>query len=216
MATYDLEEQEKIDNLKSWWESNGTWIVIVATVLVATVAGTQAWQYYQKQQATQAADLYMLLHQVKSTNNPEKITDAAHLLIEGFPSTGYAARAAIIAARANVTGGRVKRGKEQLQWVIDHASKEPELIDLARLRLAGVLLDEKKYDEALRLLESKHGQSYAGLYADRKGDVLQAAGKTAEARQAYDMAIAKLNQKNNYHNIVRMKRDALGVADAPQ
>lgn len=214
MATYDLEEQEKIDNLKSWWESNGILVIIVVTVLVATLAGTQAWQYYKRQQADQAADLYVLLQQVQSTDNPEKITDAAYLLMEGFPSTGYASRAAIIAARANIMGDQYQKAKEQFQWVIDHA-KEPELVDLARLRLAGVLLDEKKYDEALRLLDSKHGVSYMGLYADRKGDVLRAAGKTAEAHQAYTVAIEKLSQKNTYHNIVRMKRDAL-VEDTPQ
>lgn len=214
MATYDLEEQEKIDNLKSWWERNGTFVIIVVTVLVATLAGTKAWQYYKNQQADQAADLYVLLQQVQTTDNPEKITDAAHLLMEGFSSTGYASRAAIIAARANIMGDQYQKAKEQLQWVIDHA-KEPELVDLARLRLAGVLLDEKKYDEALRLLDSKHGSSYVGLYADRKGDVLHAAGKIAEARQAYAIAIEKLNQKNTYHNIVRMKRDAL-VVDTPQ
>ncbi len=215
MATYDLEEQEKIENLKSWWESNGTWIVIIATVLVAAFAGTQAWQYYKKQQADQAADLYMLLQQVKTTDNPAKISDAAYLLMEGFPSTGYASRAAIIAARANVMGDELKRAKEQLQWVIDHA-KEPELVDMARLRLTGVLLDEKQYDQALQLLTNKHGSSYEGLYADRKGDILHAAGKVEEARQAYTIAIEKLNHKNTYHNIVRMKRDALGVADTLQ
>tara|TARA_R110002073_G_scaffold285506_1_gene449920 strand:- start:699 stop:1337 length:639 start_codon:yes stop_codon:yes gene_type:complete len=208
MATYNLEEQDKIDNLKSWWDSYGVSVIIVVSTLVATIGGTQAWKYYQKQQADQAADLYVLLQQVKSTEDPVKISDAAHLLMEGFSSSGYAPRAAMLAARANVVGGDAKRAQEQLQWVMDKA-EEPELKDLARLRLAGVLLDEKKYNEALRLLEGKHGESFAGLYADRKGDVLNATDKIVEARQAYQIAVDKLDKKNTYHNVVQMKLDAL-------
>ena len=91
-------------------------------------------------------------------------------------------------------------------------SGEEELKDLARLRLAGVLLDEKKYDDALRLLETKHGESFDGLYADRKGDILTAAGKVAEARAAYQLALAKMGGKGAYQNIVQMKLDALASA----
>ncbi|SFP32891.1 Putative negative regulator of RcsB-dependent stress response [Nitrosomonas cryotolerans] len=209
MATYNLEEQEKIDGLKSWWDSYGASIVIVASVLIATIAGTQAWKYYHTQQAEQAADLYGLLQQVQLTEDARKIDDAAHLLMAGFPSSGYASRAAMIAARASVAADDIKRAKEQLQWVIDH-TEEYELKDLARLRLAGLLLDEKKYNEAAHLLEADHGTSFSGLYADRKGDVLSAAGKLAEARRAYQIAIDRLNKNNTYHSIVQMKLDALG------
>jgi predicted negative regulator of RcsB-dependent stress response len=92
--------------------------------------------------------------------------------------------------------------------VLDN-SKEDELKNLARLRLAGVLLDEKKYDDALRILETKHGTSFDGLSADLKGDVLSAAGRIPEARAAYQMALDKIGGKGTYFNIVQMKLDAL-------
>ena len=66
---------------------------------------------------------------------------------------------------------------------------------------------------ALRELNTKHGESYAGLFADLRGDVFVAAEKFEEARQAYQTAIAKLNKSNNYFNIVQMKLDALGDSD---
>jgi len=84
-----------------------------------------------------------------------------------------------------------------------------ELKDLARLRLAGILLDEQQFEQALSLLNTKHGTSFAGLYADLRGDVLVASGKTKEARTAYHQALDRLSGQSSYQNIVQMKMDAL-------
>lgn len=212
MATYNLEDQDNIDGVKTWWDKFGTAITILLTALLVTIGGTQAWKYYQQQQAQQAADLYVLLQQVRLSNEPAKINDAAHLLTEGFPSSGYAPRAAFIAAQADVEAGNNKRAMQNLQWIIDNA-KETALHDVARLRIAGILLDEEKYDEALRILNTQHGETFAGLYSDRKGDILVASKKISEARLSYQAAIDKLSKSNNYYNIVQMKLDALGDSE---
>ena len=211
MATYDLEEQEKIDGLKSWWETYGTLLIVVVATFIASIAGVKAWNYYQQQQTEQAAELYSSLLQVEASGDSKKISDAAHLLMEGFPSSGYASRAALISARASFDSGDVQNAKSRLQWTLDN-TKEDELKDLVRLRLVGMLLDEQKYDDALRLLDTKHGESFDGLYADLKGDVLNAAGKVAEARVAYQTALDKMGKKGTYYNIVQMKFDALAEA----
>jgi predicted negative regulator of RcsB-dependent stress response len=184
--------------------------VVVAT-LIASMAGVKAWNYYQQQQIEQAAELYSSLLQIEPSGDSKKIGDAAHLLMEAFPGSGYASRAALISARASLEGGDVQNAKSRLQWTLDN-TREDELKDLVRLRLAGILLDEQKYDDALRLLDSKHGDSFDGLYADLKGDVLIAAGKVAEARAAYHKALDRMGKKGTYHNIVQMKLDALAEA----
>jgi predicted negative regulator of RcsB-dependent stress response len=211
MAVYDLEEQEKIDTLKSWWRSYGTLVMIIIGAFVAGIAGVQAWNYYQKQKTEQAAELYDSVLQVQGSGDPKKIGDAARLLMEGFPSSGYASRAALISARASVDSGDLQTTKSRLQWTLDN-SKEDELKDLVRFRLAGILADEKKYSEALGLLETTHGASFDGLYADLKGDILSTTGKIAEARAAYQTALSKMSVKGTYYNIVQMKLDALPVA----
>ncbi|MBP6056919.1 MAG: tetratricopeptide repeat protein [Nitrosomonas sp.] len=212
MATYNHEDQDNIDGIKTWWDRFGTAATILLTAMLVTIGGTQAWKYYQQQQAQQAADLYVLLQQVRLSNEPAKINDAAHLLTEGFPSSGYAPRAAFIAAQADVEAGNNKRAIQNLQWIIDNA-KETALHDVARLRIAGILLDEEKYDEALRILNTQHGETFAGLYSDRKGDILVASKKISEARLSYQAAIDKLSKSNNYYNIVQMKLDALGDSE---
>jgi predicted negative regulator of RcsB-dependent stress response len=208
MAVYDLEEQEKIDELKAWWSKYGTLIVIGLAVFAASIAGVQAWKYYQNQKIGQVAELFDSLLQVQTSGDAKKINDAAGLVMEGFPGSGYASRAAMISARASFDARDLQNAKSRLQWVVDN-SKEDELKNLARLRLASILLDEKKYDDALRVLETKHGTSFDGLSADLKGDVLSAAGRVPEARAAYQMALDKIGGKGTYFNIVQMKLDAL-------
>jgi predicted negative regulator of RcsB-dependent stress response len=208
MATYDLEEQEKIDGLKSWWEVYGTLAIIIVATFVAGIFGTQAWKYYQKQQSDQTVELFISLQGIVESGDSEKIKDAARLLTEGFPDSGYASRAALISARASVDAKDIKNARNQLQWVLVN-SEEVELKDIARLRLAGLLLDEKKHDEALKLLESKHSKFFDSLYGDLKGDVYADKGSISEARAAYKMAMSKIDKKETHYKIIQMKLDAL-------
>lgn len=212
MAAYSLEEQEKIDGLKAWWNRFGTALTVLLAVALFAMGGMKAWEYYQQKQAHQAADLYVLLQQIQASDDATKINDAAQLVMTGYPSSGYASRAAFITAQADEKNGDAKRALQSLQWVVDHA-KEAPLRDLARLRVAGVLLDEEKYDEALRAISIPHGDSFSGLYLDRKGDILVATHKFSEARLSYQEAIGKLSKTNNYYNIVQMKLNALGEAE---
>lgn len=206
---FDLQEQEQIDALKAWWKENRRVVILTVTVFVVAMAGVQAWRYNQQSQAQQAAELYGALQQLVPENNAKKIREAAATLIDKFSSTAYAPRAALIAAKVNYQAGDAQSAKAQLQWVIDHAA-EDELQDIARLRLAGMLLDEKNYTQALRLLEAKHSPAYDAFYLDLKGDVLLTQGKSAEARGAYQAAFDKIDKKSNYRDLIQIKLDALG------
>lgn len=80
------------------------------------------------------------------------------------------------------------------------------------MRLAALLLDEKKYEDALALLDAKHSDSFDGLYSDLKGDVLSAQGKIDEAKSSYNLAYVKIDPKSMYRSLIQMKLDALGSA----
>jgi predicted negative regulator of RcsB-dependent stress response len=208
---YDLEEQEQLEAIKAWWKQYGNFILLVAIACVLTVAAFQGWRYYRHQQALAAATLYEQLQRAEGANDGKRVRDIAAQIADKYAATPYAVMAELAAARASFEGGDLAAAKTQLQWVVDRA-KDEEARDIARLRLAGALLDEKNYVEALKLVETTPSDAYSALYADLKGDILTAQGKLAEARGAYQLALDKSDAKSPYYQLVQLKLDALGGA----
>ena len=206
---YDLEEQEQLEAIKGWWADNGKLVLLVLISGLLTIAAFQGWRYYQAQQAQSAATLYAQLGQAEQANEPKKVRDIAAQLTDRYGSTAYAPMAALAAARASFATGELEEARKHLQWVIDN-TREDELRDVARLRLAAVLLDEKKHDEALKVLSAKSSDAYVALFADLRGDVLAAQGKVAEARAAYQTALDKTDAGSSYRRLLEVKLDALG------
>jgi len=208
---YDLEEQEQIAELKSWWKEYGTLVLAAIAACTLTIAGFQGWRYYKHSQAMGAVSLYEQLEQAERTGDHKKVRDIAGQITGKYGSTIYATFAALGSARASFEAGDLGGAKSQLQWVIDN-TKEDEIRDIARLRLAGVLLDEKNPAEALKLVDTKPADTLAGLYADLKGDILLAQGKKVEARSAYQLALDRSEAGSPYRAVIQMKLDSLDGA----
>lgn len=211
MAALDSHEQEQIEALKAWWHENRGQILVMLLIAVAVIGGWRGWQYYQHAQGSEAATLYQQLVNQTESNDAKRVNDAASALMDKYASTAYAPRAALLAAQVNENIKDVGRAKAQLQWAVDHA-EDAGLKNVAQLRLAALLLDEKNHDGAMKLLDAAHPPSFDGLYADLRGDVLGAQGKTDEARSAYKLAYEKFDDKSTYRNLIQMKLDALGAA----
>lgn len=209
MAVYDLEEQEKISALKAWWDQYGNIVSAIVTALCVTIIAVQGWRWYSRAQAEKAAVLYTAISQAAQSSANDKAKDAGAQLLDKYPSSAYAPRGALLLAKIAIDAGDRAQAKTHLQWVVDHAS-EDELKQIARIRIAYVLLDEKAYDEALRTLDAKHDEQLDGMYADVKGDILSAAGKPSEARAAYQEALTKLDPKGQQRTLVQLKLDSLG------
>ena len=211
MAVYDLEEQEKIEDLKAWWAQYGPLVAAVTVAAAIVVIGIQGWRWYQRTQSEQASVLYQAVADAARADDVVKAKDPAMQIEERYARTAYAPRAALFYAKLLYDKGDKTAAKGQLQWVIDHAGDE-EIRAIARFRLAEVLLDEKSYDQALQTLDVKTDDAFAALYADLKGDILASAGKSQEARAAYQVALARIDPKSPYRPFVQVKLDALGGA----
>jgi predicted negative regulator of RcsB-dependent stress response len=215
MAAYDLDEQEKLGDLKAWWSRWGTILTGIITVVALAFAGTQGWKWWTAKQAAEASTLYFAISEGMNKNEAAKIKDATAQLLEKYPSTGYAPRGALLAAKAAFDAGDLPLARTHLEWVANN-SKEEELKSLARLRLAAVQLDQKKYDEALATLDAKHHEAFSGLFLDMRGDVFKIQGKFADAKTAYEAALLKLDTKGQQKQYTQLKLDALPpVATTP-
>lgn len=220
MAVYDLEEQEQLDELKTWWKQYGNLVTAIAVAFALAVAAWQGWNWWQRNQAAQASVLYGGLQQAAAQKDAKRARELAGELIDKYSGSAYAGMGALLAARVQVDAGEAKNARVQLAWAADNA-KDDALRDIARLRLATLMLDDKAYDDALKQLAAEPVASLAPRFGELRGDVLLAQGKAAEARAAYDGALTKLdaqakgedaNARAAYRDMLSAKRDAIAGA----
>lgn len=219
MATYDLEEQEQIEELKTWWKMHGTLVTSVVVAFAVAVVGWQVWQWWQRNEAAKAAQLFGNLQQALAQQDVKRVRLLAGELVDKHAGTAYAGMAAMVAGKVLAETGDLKSAQAQYGWAAEHATDQGTR-DLARLRQAIVLAEEKAFDEALKLLAVPPTPNLMARFLEVRGDVLAAQGKTKEARSAYEEAIKALEADRQaeglpsgpYLDILKDKRDAIGVA----
>ena len=216
MAAFDLEEQEQISQIKGWWEQFGTLVTGAAVAAALASVGWQGWQWYQGKQTAEASALYAVLQKAASEKNTQKSREAAGALIEKYNGTAYADMAALLSAKVQAEAGDLKNARVPLAWAATKAN-DPALRELARLRLATVMFDDKAYDEALAQLQAPTDDSLKARFADLKGDILLAQGKREEARAAYKSVVSALetatkSESAALREIAQAKLDAVGGA----
>jgi predicted negative regulator of RcsB-dependent stress response len=205
---YDLEEQEQIATFKAFWAKYGnliTWVLILA---LGSFAAYNFWNTHQRKQSVEASALYDELTDAVTAKDNAKSQRIASDIQSKFKRTTYAQMSALAAAKTAFDANDLKTAKAQLQWVLDNGNDEYQSV--ARLRLAGVLLDEKNLDGAMKLLDAKFLPQFGAEVSDRKGDVLVAQNKIAEARAAYLAALAAMGPKHPGSQLVRIKLEAIG------
>ncbi len=205
----NLEEQEQLEELKAWWKKYGnllTWLVIIG---LFAYAGFNGWKYYQRGQAEKASLLYEEMFRAVVAKDNTIVMRAATDLETQYSGTAYAQMAGMIASRAAYEAGEVKSAKAQLEWVANNAVDDEYKV-LAKLRLAGMLLDEKAYDDGVKWLSGDFPEAFAARVADRKGDILVAQGKIDEARTAYQLALDKSDPKDQARKLIQLKLDGIG------
>lgn len=218
MATYDLQEQEQIEELKTWWTMHGTLITAVVAALAIGVVAWQGWQWWQRSQSGQAAQLYGNMQQALMQQDVKRVRLLAGELIDKFSGTSYAGMAALLSGKVLLETGDLKSAQAQFGWAAEHATDQGTR-DIARLRQALALVEEKNYDEALKLLAVPPAPSFMARYLEVRGDILVAQGKGGEARTAYDEAIKALEGGRKaeglppgpYLEILQAKRGAAGA-----
>ncbi|MBT9474700.1 tetratricopeptide repeat protein [Polaromonas sp.] len=206
----DLEEQEQLDELKHFWKQYGNLITWSLIAVLSAFAVWNGYQYWQRNQAAQAAVMYDEVERALKSGDLARVDRSFADMKDRFSRTTYAQQAGLLAARAHYDKGNVDASRAALTWVAEKSSDEGYQA-IAKLRLAGLLLDKKSYDEALQQLSGNFPKDFAALAADRRGDILVAQGKKTEARAEYEKAYSGLEDRVEYRRLVEVKLNALGV-----
>lgn len=207
----DLQEQEQLDAIKSFWKTYGNLITWALVAALAVYAGLNAWRWYQRDQSAKAAAMFGELDQAVQAGDAQRSGQIFNDLKERYPRTVYAEQGGLLTARVQFDRGQSDAAKASLTWVAEHAG-EDEYKTVAHLRLAGLLLQAKDYDAALKQLDAAKAPTFQALVADRRGDVLLAQGKPAEAVASYQAAWKAMDDKVEYRRLIDAKLTALGAS----
>lgn len=209
----DLEEQEQLDELKHFWKQYGNLLTGALIAVLSAFAAWNGYQYWQRSQATQAAVMYDEIERAAKSGDMARIDRSLVEMKEGFSSTTYAQQAGLLAAKVYHDKGNMDASRAALSWVAEKAT-DSGYQSIAKLRLAGILLEKKAYDEALQQLAGGFSKDFSALVADRRGDIFQAQGKKAEAKAEYEKAYKAFDERTEYRRLVEFKLNALGVDPA--
>ncbi len=211
----DLEEQEQLDEAKEWWRKNGNKVIWGVTAFLLIAAGWRGWQTWTHNQTAEASALYERAVQAMSNNDMKGAKEAtARIMSEadnlwGWGWKAYATPAAWLIGRLNYDTGDLKSARAQYEFALEH-TKDDGAKQLARLRLAQLMFEQKDHAGAMALLADPFPTPFLGLAGQIKGDILAEQGKTADARAAYKQALEKLDEKSPLKALLEVRLDAMG------
>lgn len=211
MQDFETEEQQ-VEAVKKWLKENASSLLIGLAIGGFSLGGWNFYQQTQYQHGVEASDMYVaLVAQVEASSASELDLASADKLQAGYADTPYAALSAMAVAKHEIAAGNNEQAASRLQWVVDNAIDE-EMVYVAQLRLARLMIAQEEYDRAEALLSVKHSAAFDALYEELKGDMFVAKGELEQARIAYDKAIAS----GNSSHWLQLKRQDLGSSEFNQ
>lgn len=209
-SSLDLQEQEQLDQLKAFWRRHGNWMTWIVTLALVALAAYNGWNWWQREQAAKASALHAEIERASAAGDLDRVATAWADLKSRYPGTAHAQQGALMAARAWAEKDRLDDARTALEWAADQA-KDPAYRAVARLRWAGILLDQSKPQDALAVLEKALGAGFDGLVEDRRADAYLALQQPDRAREALQAAWKALPDDLEYRRVIEAKLMALGV-----
>jgi predicted negative regulator of RcsB-dependent stress response len=210
----DLTDNEREEQIRRWWSDNWAWIIGGVALGLALLAGWQYWQRYQAQTAEQDARGYRTVIESLSRDQREQATKEAAELRKRRPGSAYADQAEFALARAAIDRREFDEAARLLKAIADQ-SKDAEMRRVAQTRLARVLVEQGKHDEAIALLDPAQAGAFAALFHDIRGDAFAAKGDTEAAKREFEAALAAGDETLGLDRaFIELKRDATPLAAA--
>jgi predicted negative regulator of RcsB-dependent stress response len=210
MEEFESEDQQ-IAAIKKWWKENGASLLLGLGIGVGALLGWREYLAYQTDHSAEASDLYQAVQtQVAQNRLDDAHINKADMIRNEYSDTPYAALVSMAQAKYEFEHGDIDSALMHLRWASEN-STEPDVKHVVNLRLARILIAQKKYGEAETILLTPHPEAFTAGYEELKGDLYVAKGEIGQARVAYDKAINATD--GNASHWLRLKRQDLGSSD---
>jgi predicted negative regulator of RcsB-dependent stress response len=203
-----VSEQEQVEQIRRWWKDNGKALLLGLTLGIGGLAAYRYWDATKTTMAESASQNYEQLIQLAAAQKLDDAMTAGHTIIASYPDSVYAKLSALLIAKIAVEKNDYTQAKAELQRLLD-SDGHGELANIARERLARLLLAEGKHDEAYKLLEAVPVVAGETGAAELRADVLAARGDIEAARAKYLEALAAAEKLALDPELIQIKLDNL-------
>ncbi len=200
---YSTEEQQA-EVLQQFWKQNGRTILFGVLLGVAGIFGWQYFKQYQLHQMEEQTNQYRIaLNNIGRDYNEFTVRGMTEF-IEQHKGDSYGAFAALnLASLAADQGRDFDLAAKYLPVAV--ASPDSAVSSIARIRLARVLTELGRYDQAVSTAKTVSGELYRPVISELLGDIALARGDRAGARKAYQEAYDLIRGTNDEKMNVMLK-----------
>ena len=197
----DNTEEEQVEQIKKWWNSNGKQIIAGAVIGLAGIWGWNTYSDYQDKQSLNARSLY--LSYASDSNN----LGAYDKLTTDFSSSSYSDQAILLMAKYLFDAGSYTQALGVIKPLINNPSSV--IATTAALRAASIYLQLGQHNQALSILEKQSNDGFSGLIYNLMGDIYLDLGNRVEAQNYYNLAIDNVTENSNLTQLIQIKLDDL-------
>lgn len=207
MDNYETEEQQ-VEAIKKWWSENFKMVIFLSVVGLGSIVAVQQWKQNKTVTAHTASIEYDQILQAVKESNDKQISQQVNTMLTDYADFPYAALSAMLEAKQLITAQKFAQAEEKFQWVIAHSNAR-NLQHIARVRLARLMAEQGKHEQALKVLDAEQ-DDFKAAYLEVKGDILVVLKRIDEARTAYDQALEAYAAMGANAQILTVKRNDLG------
>jgi len=197
----DNTEEEQVEQIKKWLNSNGKQIIAGAVIGLAGIWGWNTYSDYQDKQSFNARHLY--LSYASDSNN----LGAYDKLTTDFSSSSYSDQAILLMAKYLFDAGSYTQAFGLIETLINNPSSV--IATTAALRAASIYLQLGQHDQALSILDEQFDDDFSGLIYNLMGDIYLDLGNRSEAQNYYSLAIDNVTEDSNLTQLIQIKLDDL-------
>lgn len=205
-----MTEEEQIQAIKKWWMRYNTPILVLLSVIMLSVAGYRYWNWHHEKLLTQASTVYERLMVSFSEHKNKEIRSYANQLIKNYDQTVYADAARMTLAKIYVAKDQNEKAEKLLNEVVLH-SKVPAFKQIAKIRIARLLVARKSFDQAFNQLAVIDDNAYMTTVNELKGDIFVAKGEYQKAIKSYKQAISEAKTHGIGNLFLEMKTNELAA-----
>lgn len=208
----NLTDQQRAEFVRTWVRENGWALLAGLAIGLAGLFGWQQWTSYSTHHAEEASALYDELVAAIRVDRTTRAEELTAQLASDFARSPYLDQARLAMARLKLEKAQPLDAAKYLEQVMKESSS-PEMANIARLRLGRVLIQEEKYDDALKVLESPKDSAFEPGFREARGDAYYAMGRMDDARREYEAALKGHDPASGDSAFLQAKLDEVaGVA----